>query len=215
MWPFGKKKLTASPISTTVVVAEEALRRPERVPDGGPRMEDFKRQAVKEAISALGLIKPEAEDVMLSMLRDEMDIHPRQTLTGYRKVDQLSKEEKRAVGLRSNALLSRQAFEDLTENGLGAPLTAHETVLLRATFTLNRYRTIEGLKKPEIKAMKAFQGIKYDVRGMSCPVCGPLNGKVIQVEDAEIFPLKGCACDTANFTYRPHMDFLAGWNDED
>lgn len=58
--------------------------------------------------------------------------------------------------------------------------------------------------------MKAFQGIKYDVMQMSCPVCGALDGKI---EDAPIFPIKGCTCDTANFGYTPHMDFLAEWND--
>lgn len=67
---------------------------------------DIKRQAIKEAISALGLIRPEAEDRMLALLRDQMDIHPRQISTGYRKEgEQLPKEEKKALGLRSNAFL--------------------------------------------------------------------------------------------------------------
>ena len=210
MWPFGKKKVT--PTSPPVV---EAPPPPQAVaPDNGQKREDFKRQAVKEAISALGLIKPEAEDTMLSFLRDEMDIHPRQTVTGYRKGEQLSKDEKRALGLRSNAFLSRRAFDELTEDGLEEPLKAHETVLLRATFSLNRYRTLESLKAADVKSMKEFQGIKYDVLEMRCPVCGPLDGKVIQIEEASILPLKGCTCDTANFGYRAHMDFLAGWNDE-
>lgn len=178
--------------------------------------DDIKRQAIKEAISALGLIRPESEDRMLALLRDRMDIHPRQISTGYRKEgEQLSKEEKKALGLRSNAFLSRQAFEDLTEDGRDEPLTSHETVLLRATFTVNRCRTLESLKTSELSDMKAFQGIKYDVMEMSCPVCGPLDGKVIRIEEAAIFPIEGCTCDTANFGYRPHMDWLAGWNDED
>lgn len=100
--------------------------------------EEIKRQAVREAITALGLIVSEAEDRMLALLRDQMDIHPRQISTIYRKEgEQLSRDEKKGLGLRSNAFLSRQAFEDLTEDGRDEPLTAHETVLLRATFTFN------------------------------------------------------------------------------
>jgi hypothetical protein len=125
---------------------------------------DIKRQAVREAISALGLIASEAEDRMASLLRDQMDIHPGQIATSYRKDgEQVSKEEKKALGLRSNAFLSRQAFGDLTEDGRNESLTAHETVLLRATFTYNRYRTLESFKTSELNGMKAFQGIKYDV----------------------------------------------------
>jgi hypothetical protein len=179
MWLFGKKKVAID--AAPPPVAEAA-------PDPRQKMDVVKREAVREAISALGLIKPEAEEVILSFLRDEMDIHPRQTITEYRKGDQLSKEEKKALGLRSNAFLSRQAFEDLTEDGLQEPLKAHETVLLRATFTLNRYRTIEGLKKLEIAAMKAFQGVMYDVLEMRCPVCGPLDGVVVQIEEVPSGP---------------------------
>lgn len=178
--------------------------------------EEIKRQAVREAISALGLINPEAEDRLLALLRDQVDIHPRQISTGYRKEgEQLSKDEKKALGLRSNAFFSRQAFEDLTEDGRHEPLMAHETVLLRATFTLaaNRYRTLESFKTSELNSIKAFQGIKYDVMQMSCPVCGPLDGKIVKIDEAPIFPMEGCTCDTANYGYAAHIDFLAEWND--
>lgn len=175
---------------------------------------DVKRSAVREAISALGLIVPEAEDTMLGFLGDQMEVHPRQTLTEYRKGgEQLSNDEKKALGLRSNAFLSSRAFEDLTEYGREAPLKAHETVLLRAAFTLNRYRTLQSIKASDLVGTKVFRGVKYDVLSMGCLVCGPLDGKTIQIAEASIFPLRGCTCDTANFGYRPDVDFLAEWND--
>lgn len=174
---------------------------------------DVKRQAVKEAIAALGLILPEAEDKIIAFLGNEMEVHPRQTLTEYRKGgEQLTKEEKKALGLRTNAFLSRKAFQDLTDEGRREPLTAHETVLLRATFSYNRYRALQSIKAADLVGRKIFKGVKYEVLNTNCSVCGPLDGKTIQIEEAPILPLQGCSCDTANFGYRPDVDFLEEWN---
>ncbi|MCR6502468.1 hypothetical protein MUO32_25915 [Shinella sp. CPCC 101442] len=201
MWPFGKKKSAAAPT-------------PEPKPaDPIPTAADIKRQAVREAISALGLIKAEAEDTIVGFLADEMEIHPRQTLTEYRRGEQLSKDEKKAIGVRSNAFLSRQAFHDLTEAGLECPLKAHETVLLRATFTFQRYQTIQSTKAAGLVGDKVFKGMKYDVLNMHCAICGPMDGKTIPIDEATIFPFPGCTCDTANWGYRADVDFLARWND--
>ncbi|MBB2868595.1 UNVERIFIED_ORG: hypothetical protein GGI63_005239 [Rhizobium esperanzae] len=178
--------------------------------------DDIKREAVDEAITRLGLIVPEAAGRMVSLLRDQIDIHPRQIATDYRKQgEQLSKEEKKALGVRSNAFLSRQAFEDLTQAGREEPLTAHETILLRATFTYNRYRTLQSFKSEEWKNIKGFEGVKYDVLNMNCSWCRENDGRLVQIEDARVFPAEECTCDTANYGFRAHVDFLAGWNDED
>lgn len=208
MWPFGKKKIPEAPPREPKA---HTIPEPPRV---YPSPSEIKRQAVREAISALGLIKPSAEDTIVGFLADEMETHPRQTLTGYRKGDeQLTKDEKKALGLRSNAFLSRRAYEDLTDAGQKVPLKAHETVLLRATFTLQRYRSLRSIKASGLGGDKTFKGMKYDVLTMHCPVCGPLDGKTIKLDDATFFPLPGCTCDTANWGYRPDVDFLAAWND--
>lgn len=200
MWPFSKKKAVAPTTQPKPTVAVSTIA-------------EVKRQAVREAIAALGLVKPEAEDTIVGFLADEMETHPRQTLTQYRKGEQLTKEEKNAIGLRSNASMGRQAFEDLTEVGLKEPLKAHETVLLRATFTVLRHQTIRQLMTSGVVADKSFKGIKYDVLNRDCPVCGPLDGTTIKLDKASIFPLKGCACATANFGYRADIDFLDAWHD--
>lgn len=84
MWPFGKKKVRKAPQQAPEPLAT------------APSPVEIKRQAVREAISALGLIKPEAEDTIVGFLEDQMETHPQQTLAGYRKGgEQLSKEEKR------------------------------------------------------------------------------------------------------------------------
>jgi hypothetical protein len=202
MWPFGKKKVHKAPQQVPKPLA------------AAPSPVEIKRQAVKEAISALGLIKPEAEDTIVGFLEDQMETHPQQTLAGYRKGgEQLSKEEKRALGLRSNAFLSCSAYKDLTEAGCAVPLKAHEAVLLRATFTYQRYRSLQSIRASDLVGDKVFRGMKYDILNMHCPVCGPLDGKTIPLEEATIFPFKGCTCDTANWSYQPDIDFLARWNE--
>lgn len=198
MWPFSKKKTVAAPAPQSRLQA-------------APAVVEIKRLAVREAISSLGLIKPETEDKIIGFLVDKMGNHPEQTLTDYRKGEQLTKEEKKAIGLRSNAFMSRHAFEDLTEAGLQCPLKAHETVLLRVTFTLLRYKALEHLKASGIATDKSFKGVKYDVLKTDCPVCGPLDGTTIRIDQAPVLPLKGCTCDTANFSYRPDIDFLEAW----
>lgn len=50
MWPFGKKKVRNAP---------QQVPKP---PAATPSPVEIKRPAVRKAISALGLIKPEAED---------------------------------------------------------------------------------------------------------------------------------------------------------
>jgi hypothetical protein len=94
--------------------------------------------ATREAIQHLGLLKPDAEDSIYHLTDDQFtEHHPRARCTAYRKDgEQLAKAELKSLGLRSNAVLSRKAFNEISETGLDDPLAAHETVLSRAVFTL-------------------------------------------------------------------------------
>lgn len=166
--------------------------------------------AAREAVGALGLLKPEAEGTILHLLDDRfMVAHPRKLCIEYRKDgEQLTADELRSLGVKSNAFMSRRAFGQLTEAGLGRPLEAHEITLLRATFTLNRHRSllgVQGLKPP------AFNDeFKYDTMTRDCAVCRSLDAEVVKGDDVHVFPPPGCVCETANYTIRPYVDFLRG-----
>lgn len=89
MWPFGKNKVVSAPT-------------PETNSPAVPTADEIKRQAVREAISALGRQAPgRGHDRRLPRPRDGNPTPP--ALTTYRKGEQLTKEEKKAIGLRSNA----------------------------------------------------------------------------------------------------------------
>lgn len=76
----------------------------------------------REAINRLGLLKKEAETIIYHLLDGRFVEHPRALSSAYRKDgEQLTNDEKRALGLRSNAFFSRKAFEELTTKGKDAP----------------------------------------------------------------------------------------------
>jgi len=167
----------------------------------------FRLAAAREAIVALNLINPEAEGIIWHMLDFRLTDHPKARTTAYRKDgEQLSADEKRALGLRSKAFLSRRALAEISPKGMVSPLEAHEKTLLRASFSLFRYRAIQN--PPEIDGFEI--AYKIDVLNMACPVCKTLDGKIVTGNDAPMFALPRCECETANFGLVAFVDWLSG-----
>lgn len=164
----------------------------------------FKLVAVDEAIGHLGLLRPEAAPAIAAMIDDLGSLSPRGIVTTYRKRgEQLSAEEKRALGVRSNAFLSREAYADLTAAGRDDPLSAHETTLLRAIFSVFRAKTVNN-------AIEAgFDRFEYNGVDPSCPFCGR-SGVMVLAAEASILPDPACECPTANYSLNLNIDWLAG-----
>jgi len=167
--------------------------------------------AAREAIQHLGLLTPEAEDIIYHLTDDRFaEHHPRARCTAYRKDgEQLSKAELKSLGLRSNAFLSRKAFSEISEKGREDPLAAHETVLSRAVFTLFRYHAIMSARAQARRIPEFKDDYKLSTAHRDCPACNALDGKFFKGDDAPIFPVEGCTCDTANYTLSMHVDWLA------
>lgn len=109
----------------------------------GPSYPSHEARLLNEAIAALGYLNTEAFEHLLPLMPRCLYEHPRQVATWLRKQgEQISPAEKKALGIRRNAFMSRQALADLTAKGLASPLKAHEVTLLRATFSMFRLRTI-------------------------------------------------------------------------
>lgn len=164
-------------------------------------------EAAREAVMQLGLIKPEAIPAFVSLMRGGMVEHPRSVTTAYRKEgEQLSRDEKKVAGIRANAFMSRQAFDELSDAGKAIPLTAHETTLLRAVFTENRFRRIAE-PIPDSVA-ENFVGFKYDTLTNDCPFCRRVNGTIVQAAEVAVLPSSECVCPTANYTVGMSFDWL-------
>lgn len=171
---------------------------------------NIKYEAAQEAVSHLGYLKPDAVQTIVSMMTGGMIEHPRSITPAYRKDgEQLSREEKKALGIRANGFMSRRAFDDLSEIVKSLPLTAHEATLLRAVFTENRFNRIMALDLTD-ELRPLFDGFRYDAATLDCPFCRRVDGTVVTPESAAILPSPECVCETANYAISPKFDFLKG-----
>ena len=169
-----------------------------------------KREIVEEAVVRLGLLRPEAVQTIELLLQDEMTEHPRAICTAHRKNGiQISPELKKELGIRANGFLSIKAFDELTAKGQSQPLAAHENTLLRATFSLMRYRRVRQESQLRDQLGPCFIGFKYDVLEMDCRACVALDGSLTTASSAAILPLKDCVCVTANYSLQPKFDWAA------
>lgn len=171
---------------------------------------NIKLEAAREATQSLGLLKSEAMETIVSLMGAGMVEHPRAVATAYRKDgDQLTRDQKKAAGIRTNAFMSQRAYDELTESGKARPLTAHEVTLLRAIFTENRFTrlTSPGLSG---SSLRHFEGFKYDALSTECPFCSRVNGTVVQPDEVAILPPADCQCETANYSVSPKLNWLRG-----
>lgn len=118
-------------------------------------------------------------------------------------------EEKKALGIRANGFLSRLALSELTDLGKASPLTAHETTLLRASFSVMRYNAVQQEAQLKKQLGRCFVGFEYDVLAADCETCIALSGKVTNGSNAFVLPPPTCTCDTANYGLRQKIDWLA------
>lgn len=158
---------------------------------------------VEEAITSLGYLKLESAPVMATLLPLCDTHHPNAVAAQYRKRgEQISRDEKKALGLRSNAFMSREAVVDLTEKGRERPLEAHATTLLRASFSAVRARSIASTPRDR------YTTLRYDPPFRDCPACAALSGQSVPHESISPFPLDGCSREACPLTFRVHTDFI-------
>lgn len=164
--------------------------------------------AVREAISTLGYLKPDAEADIAKILPLCFRYGPRAVATKYRKHgEQISDDEKRALGLRRNAFYSRRVFSLLTEKGRSSPIEGIVLTLSRAGHILHRQNAIDGAQKvADAKIMM----VGFD---MECEGCQRSNKQIIETRDASPLPPNDCRRENCGLMFNVHIDFLARWNE--
>lgn len=163
----------------------------------------FTRDCAAEAVEALGYLKPSAIDSIASMIEGVLVNHSKSITTDYRRTgEQISNEEKKALGIRKNAFMNQQALADLTDKGLAKPLDAHELTLRRALFSTQRIKTI---RQGWDRGIDEFEHSSFD---RQCPACDVLDKKITSGAYAHIFPPRGCTCETGRYGLSIHIDFI-------
>jgi hypothetical protein len=136
---------------------------------------------VDEAIKSLGYLKPEAALKLVNLIHDNRHQNSKQISTLYRKGgEQLTSEEKKHLGIRANAMMSKQAINDLTEKGLSKPVSAHEQTILRASLAWSRSNNMadgSGAGTSKWEVLAPFPD--------KCPGCKRLDGKFIFAGEME------------------------------
>ena len=112
---------------------------------------------VERSVRRLGYLK--ADSILeLASLMDEYDgHHPHQIARKFRQTGSpLSRDEKKAIGLRANADMTTEALASLTEKGLSSPIKGIEATLLDASFAFFRLRSTQGLLGTELEPYTKF-----------------------------------------------------------
>lgn len=157
-----------------------------------------------EAVNSLGYIDPSHIKTVALLQSLCVTHHPRGVATKYRKRgEQLSREEKKALGLRSNAFYSREAFEALTDKGKKSPILAYENTLLRGSFSYFRSTSIAS----SVGVNHAY--LKYSRMFFDCDTCAKLDGHMIQPIQADWRPPSDCLKDACGVLLHLRIDHLA------
>jgi len=129
-WLFGGKEETKTAQGRASMAIEAA-------PQPSADFEPLARRAVEH----LGLIRPEYIPVLTKMAQESQFGRTETTARFSRRAGtQLTREEKKALGLRASVFMSMEALEMLTDKGRQDPLNALETTLHRIWFENNAIR---------------------------------------------------------------------------
>lgn len=154
----------------------------------GVVMKQFLDRALDKAIEKLGYIKPEAKPRLVASILDHSDQCLDAIARAHRKNgDQLTAAEKKEIGLRANAAMSREAFAELTEQGLENPLAAHAAVISRAVLSASRAQTLSDLRVQGLRTCEAVAPFVKD-----CPGCKEIDGQIMPIADVDPYGPPAC-----------------------
>lgn len=164
-------------------------------------------QSACEAINSLGYVNGSAVEWLVSSIPQCAYQGAAALATKFRKQgNQLSADDKKALGIRANGFFSDEALGHLTEQGRGIAIKAHEITLLRAHFTHLRFRRLAEYRSIEV------QSVVWDGFFRSeCSACAMLHGKVIPISEADPSPPLGCAKDGCAISFLAKIDYDSEW----
>ncbi len=159
---------------------------------------------IEVAIRRLGYIKPEYAAALAVLMEDHEGLHPHQIARLFRQTgSQLPAETKRALGVRSNADMSAEAADALTQRGLASPLKGLDATLLDASFSYFRTRSVEDAARAGRDSFKVDGMFSAD-----CAGCRRLDGSKVTSVFLEQVPPSDCGREACGIGMRLHIDFV-------
>jgi len=161
--------------------------------------------AIDEAITELELLEMAAKPNLEGLVKRGMREGFRAVATAHRKDGpQLDKSEKKELGIRANAFMSRQAASELTEKGMESPLEAHFLTLWRADFTIDRARHLLNASQHDFGRIDVING-----GHVGCTICETTSKSTFDPCGISPFPPKGCSNAGCNRMFVSFVDYAA------
>jgi hypothetical protein len=161
---------------------------------------------IARSISRHGYVKSEYAPDLAIMMEELEGQHPHQIARAFRQVGtQLPKETKKLLGIRSNADMTEQAMNALTQRGLSEPLKSLEVTLLDASFDYFRHRAAKDVNRPEFEG---FASLVLERHIKNCSACDRLHGTTVNLADLEAIPPSDCIQETCGVMVRLEVDFI-------
>lgn len=102
------------------------------------------------------------------------------------------------------------ALAELSDSGLHDPIRAHEVTVLRASFSMSRYRNAASAADFLRQNPRTPVKVLYDVfHHDGCKVCRALDGIAVG-SDWGLFAPKACTCTTAPYGLKIDVDWISG-----
>lgn len=154
---------------------------------------------VLSAIDRLGYVRFEYATMLAILLEDGGTATPRDLARLFRSFGTpLDPDERKALGLHPNALLTREALAALTELGRQDPIHALETTLEAASSSHSRASVVA--------AGTRLGGGKFCVTGKfgECRGCRRLNGQVVTKDFLDAIPPIDCTREACALGLKPY-----------
>lgn len=169
--------------------------------DPAPR--ETLRPHVHRAIEALGLINPAEEEWVLDLFHaNQFGRSEGVSLVTRKSPDQMTTDEKRAIGLNPKAFMSHSYYSKLSDKGRENPLGALEHTLRMATFLESNRSRLEAAKRigcTHVQANALFSE--------NCGGCRKIKGKRFKIDDVPEIPINGCEEDVCSVRFDPIIKY--------
>lgn len=156
---------------------------------------------VLSAIDRLGYVRVEFASMLAILLEDGGAAAPRDLARLFRSFGTpLGPEERKALGLHPNALLTHEALAALTDLGRQDPIHAFETTLQAAAWSCARETVVvEGAR---------VGGGKFAVEGKfgDCRGCRRLNNQLVTKDFLDSIPPIDCTREACALGLRAHTE---------
>lgn len=161
---------------------------------------------VDRSVRRLGYLKPECVPRLAGLMDEHEGQHPHQIARKFRQIGApLSRDEKKTIGLRTNADMTAEALAALTAKGRQSPVRGLEATLLDASFAYFRHRSIGSLDGTELATYAKYV---LSAAWKDCAGCVRLEGSEVDVNDLDDLPPYDCERETCALSIRADVDFI-------